>query len=207
MIKNVIWDLDGTMFDTYSAFVRSVIGVMKNKYSILCDYNNILKLAKEGPSHCINELAINHNLDNAKLKGEIWNRRFEFLEIEDAPFPGVQEVCGHVSHIGCNLLVTHRDSSSLDKWLNKYDFQKYFNEIISENDGFPKKPDPSSFNYLIEKHQLSKQETLGVGDRELDVNAAENAGIISCYFNRDGAEMDIATHNIRSINELLFLLE
>ncbi len=207
VIKNVIWDFDGTLFDTYSAFVRSVIGVMKKKYSILCDFNDILKMAKEGPSYCINELAINHSIDNTKLKEEIWNRYFKVSEIEDAPFPCVQELCNHVSQIGCNLLVTHRDSSSLDKLLNKYDLQKYFIEIISGNDGFSKKPDPGSFNYLIEKHQLFKHETLGVGDRELDVNAAANAGITSCYFNPDGVELDIAAHNIRSIKELFLLLE
>ncbi len=208
-MKNVIWDFDGTLFDTYPAWARSAIAVMKENYAISCDYNNVIKMAKVTASHCVNKLAADHNLDNKKLKEEIWNRYFEVSETEDKPFSGVQEACKHVSQIGCNLLVTLRGSSSsyMHKSLNKYGLKTYFREIISNNDGLPKKPDPASFNYLIAKYHLVKHETLGVGDRDLDVNAAVNAGITSCFFNPDGVAMDVATHNIRNINELLFLLE
>jgi len=103
MIENVIWDFDGTLFDTYPAWVRSVIDVMKQNYAIPCDYSNVMKMAKITASHCINELARDHNLDNKKLKEAIWDRYFEVSEIEDKPFRGVQEVCKRVSQIGCNL--------------------------------------------------------------------------------------------------------
>jgi phosphoglycolate phosphatase-like HAD superfamily hydrolase len=207
VIKNVIWDFDGTLFDTFSAFVRSAIGVMKERYSVLCDYSTVLKMAKESPRHCINELALENNLDGVKLKEEVWSRYSAVSDIEYMPFTGVREVCSHVSQIGCNLMVTHRDSNSLDELLEKHDLQKYFDEIVSRDDGFPQKPDPSSFNYLLEKHRLFRHETLGVGDTELDVNAAVNAGITSCYFDPDGVGMDIATYNIRSLMEVLHLLE
>jgi HAD superfamily hydrolase (TIGR01509 family) len=206
VVKNIIWDFDGTLFDTYSAFVRSAIDVMNEKYSILCNYDQILKISKVGPKHCINKLAVNHSLDSTALKEEIWSRYFEVSETEVAPFPGVQEVCNHVSQIGCNLLVTHRDSNSLEKLLHKHDLHKHFLEIVSGDDGFSLKPDPGSFNYLIEKYGLLKQETLGVGDRELDVDAASNAGITSCYFSPDGIEMNNAAYNIRSIKDLMPLL-
>jgi len=116
------------------------------------------------------------------------------------------QIVGCIQKIDENVWVVGA-ANDKDKSLDKYGLQRYFREIISGNDDFPKKPDPSSFDYLIAKYHLVKHETLGVGDRDLDVKAAVNAGITSCYFNLDGVEMDIATYNIRSINDLLLLLE
>ena len=73
-------------------------------------------------------------------------------------------------------------------------------------DGFPQKPDPTSFSFLIDKYDLVKRETIGIGDREIDVIAALAAGIPSCYFSADSKELNIATFNIHQINELFEIL-
>lgn len=49
--------------------------------------------------------------------------------------------------------------------------------VISHDDGFPRKPDPSAFLTLIERHHLPREETLTIGDRELDILAAQAAGV------------------------------
>jgi phosphoglycolate phosphatase-like HAD superfamily hydrolase len=57
-----------------------------------------------------------------------------------------------------------------------------FTDIISHDDGYPHKPDPSAFLTLIERHQLPREETLAVGDREIDVLAAHAAGLKAAHF-------------------------
>ena len=105
-----------------------------------------------------------------------------------------------------NLLVTHRDYSSLKRMLEKYGLISFIHEIISSDDGYPPKPDPKSFNFLINKYKLVKSETLGIGDRVLDIEAAHAAGIPSCYFNTNSKELKLATFNIHQIDELFNML-
>ena len=57
-----------------------------------------------------------------------------------------------------------------------------FSEIISHDDGYPRKPDPSAFLTLIDRHHLSRDETLAVGDRDLDILAAHAAGVSAAQY-------------------------
>ena len=55
-------------------------------------------------------------------------------------------------------------------------------DIISHDDGFPRKPDPSAFLTLIERHHLPRDESLAVGDRDIDILAAHAAGLSAAQF-------------------------
>ena len=58
----------------------------------------------------------------------------------------------------------------------------YFTDITSNDDAYPRKPDPAAFVALIEKHQLPRAATLGVGDRDIDILAAQAAGLRAAFF-------------------------
>ena len=55
--------------------------------------------------------------------------------------------------------------------------------------------------HLIGTHGLDKARTLAVGDRELDILAAKNAGIHACLFNAALPET-AADYRIRDLSEL-----
>ena len=58
----------------------------------------------------------------------------------------------------------------------------YFQEIVTTDNGFRRKPDPEGVDYLVDKYQLDRSETYYIGDRTLDVDLADNAGIGSINF-------------------------
>jgi phosphoglycolate phosphatase-like HAD superfamily hydrolase len=87
-------------------------------------------------------------------------------------------------------LVTHRDKQSTHEILNHYNLKNLFVEIVTSDNDFALKPNPESFNYLIEKYDLNKNNTVGIGDRELDVGAANNSDITSIFMNMDRIEFD-----------------
>jgi phosphoglycolate phosphatase-like HAD superfamily hydrolase len=100
-----------------------------------------------------------------------------------------------------NLLVTHRDRETTYEILGAYNMTDYFKEIIIAEDGYEPKPSPQSFNYLIDKYGLNRNKTLGIGDRDLDVMAAINSGIVSCYFNEKKKKHEKAKYNLSSYDE------
>ena len=59
---------------------------------------------------------------------------------------------------------------------------KFFEEIITAEDRFKRKPDPEALLYLIDKYNMDKSQTYYVGDRHLDVECAKNAGIKAIFY-------------------------
>jgi HAD superfamily hydrolase (TIGR01549 family) len=206
-IQNLIWDFDGTIFDTYPDITRAFIDVLKKDYRVPYDYKQAYSLAKASITFCIESLADEFNIDRKEFSENFKKRYFEELTFEDKPFEGVEEVLDYVSKRGGNFLITHRGSESLNEFLSRNNFTKYFIEIVSSDANFPLKPDPSSFNYIIDKYKLKKGETLGVGDRILDIEAANSAGIKSCFFDPKGSKISVANYNISKMTDLLKILK
>ena len=82
----------------------------------------------------------------------------------------------------------------------------YFTKLIAGDNGYPRKPDPTTFLYLLNEYNLVKNEVMAVGDRDLDIQAAKNAGIKSCYFNPDREthpDADFQVHQLFEIEKYL----
>jgi HAD superfamily hydrolase (TIGR01549 family) len=205
--RNLIWDFDGTIFDTYPEITKAFINVLKKDYGIDYNYDKAYSLAKTSIGFCIESLADEFNIDREKFSEKYKERYFGELTYEDKPFEGVEEVLKYASEPGGNFLITHRGSESLYEFLTRTDFKKYFIEIVSADANFALKPDPASFNYIIDKYKLKKEETLGIGDRILDIEAANVAGIKSCFFDPGGSKIGVATYNISKMKSLLKILK
>jgi phosphoglycolate phosphatase-like HAD superfamily hydrolase len=106
---------------------------------------------------------------------------------------------------GLNLIVTHRRRAGLDQLLTTHGLADHFNDIISHDDGYPRKPDPDAFNTLIERHQLPRGETLAVGDRDIDILAAHAAGLAAALFgtNPITATPDVVLRDFGTLRRLI----
>ncbi len=182
MIRNLIWDVDGTLFDTYPAIVHSLQYAAAD-FGVQTEYDDVRDLALVSVDHCLEQLSSTHALPIDDL-GDGFERHYRAISAADQPpFDGVREVCQLINESGgLNLIGTHRRRVGLDLLLAKYELAVQFADIISHDDGFPRKPDATSFLTMIERHRLPLDETLAVGDRDLDILAAHAAGIPGALF-------------------------
>jgi HAD superfamily hydrolase (TIGR01549 family) len=207
-IRQLIWDFDGTLYDTYGAIVAAFSTTLYEKFGVVVETDRIFQLVKVDTKYCAQEIASETGLDQKMLLGLARDAYINNSGIEQKPFEYVRNVCELVHSIGGeNYLVTHRDRKSLDAMLLAYEFQSFFKEIISADDGYPPKPSPESFEYIIKKYDLPLNDTCGVGDRDLDVLAANSAGISSIYFCQSGGRHTEATLNLSSFKELWNLVD
>ena len=182
MIRHLIWDVDGTLFDTYPAIARSFQAAARDLGAIVA-YNEVMRLAQVSVDHCLTTLSNTYALPSDQLE-ELFDQHYRTITPEDQPpFAGAEAVCEYIrSHGGLNLIVTHRRRAGLDRLLATHRLTDYFADITSNDDGYPRKPDPAAFNALIERHQLPRDATLGVGDRDIDILAAQAAGLRAALF-------------------------
>jgi phosphoglycolate phosphatase-like HAD superfamily hydrolase len=180
MLRNVIWDVDGTLFDTYPALARAFQAAL-NDLGRNASLEWIEKLARKSLGHCVSTLA-----EQSRLTAEDIAERFESHYSRtkpeaQPPFPGVTTICAYVCSIGGkNVIVTHRGKASTGELLAANAMTAYFAGCLTREDGYPKKPDPAAFKAVLNRHDMKREETIAVGDRDIDILAGQAAGVSTC---------------------------
>ena len=182
MLRDLIWDVDGTILDTYPAFIRA-FEVALQDLDAQAPRQRIAQLCRQSLSHCVTTLADECRVDADDLLHGFQAHYAAAPSRDQPPFPGVIKVCATVRSIGGqNLIVTHRGGESLQRLLEFHHITDYFADCLTRDDKFPRKPDPASFNEMIQRHHLERASVLAVGDRDIDVLAGRAAGVRTCLF-------------------------
>ncbi len=184
-----IWDLDGTLIDSYEVFLEALSESFAN-FNLPFDretvYNfikgqSVNALLKEQPvpfQEIKEDFTANSTAKNDKIKLMV----------------GAKEVLDWTQKEKIqNFIYTHKGKNAYDL-LNQLEISPYFLEIVTSENGFKRKPHPEAINYLLEKYKLKPEETYYIGDRILDIEAAHNSGIQSINF--------LSAINSQQINKL-----
>ena len=201
MIRNIIWDLDGTLFDTYPAIAKAFKAAL-NDLGHDAPPDWIESLAKISLGHCASILIEKYQLTEEALD-QAFDRHYSHTRpAEQPPFPGVRAVCQFVCSLGGkNVIVTHRGCAGMLELLAANQMTDYFAGYLTHDDGYPKKPDPAAFEAILQAHDLKREETIAVGDRDIDIQAGRAAGVFTCLFG-DEVEGITADFTVRSFDEL-----
>jgi len=182
MIHYLIWDVDGTLLDTYPA-ITDAYSLALHDLGAIASPDWIVTLARQSLSYCTARLAQEFGLDRDELAGRFQAHYAATPPEAQPPFPGVTDVCAYVRSVGGdNFIFTHRGRESLLALLAAHNLTGYFTDWLTHDDGYPKKPDPAGFEALIGRHSLRREETLAIGDRDIDVLAGKAAGVHTCLF-------------------------
>jgi phosphoglycolate phosphatase-like HAD superfamily hydrolase len=205
VIRNLIWDVDGTLFDTYPAIAKAFVAALDDLgRSAPVDW--VESLARRKLSYCASTLASEFEISPEEVMRGFGRHYKAIPPWEQIPFPGVIEVCGYVSSTGgMNVIVTHRGWESTAQLLDAHNMTHYFADFLTRDDGYPRKPDPAAFEAMIKRHSFKREETLAVGDRDADVLAGQATGIRTCLFGFERGEVapDIAITDYAELREFI----
>lgn len=201
MIRHIIWDVDGTLFDTYPSFSKSFqLAIRELGREVPLDW--ISQQARISLDVCAKALAERCQL-SADAIGEKFKVHYSSITPQDQPpYEGVIEICKFIiSTGGKNLIVTHRRSAGLIRLLNTFDMQQYFSGWMTADDNYKRKPDPEAFLVTLDNHKLNPIETLAVGDRDIDILAGQAAGLPACLFGDPlpTCKPDLVVQNFKSL--------
>ena len=197
---NIIWDFDGTLFDTYPAMCRD-LGKVMDSLGVPVPQEDLMARFTVSRKAVLTWCG-----EQAGLLPEEIDRVYrawvaEHGQPEAHPFPHIREFLARFQAAGGrNFVFTHR-SGSVHDYLAGADLTKYFTDVVSAGTTYARKPAPAGNLHIIGTHGLDKARTLAVGDRELDVLAAKNAGIHACLFDAALPET-AADYRIRDLAEL-----
>lgn len=201
MLRNIIWDVDGTLFDTYPAIAQAFKAAL-NDFGKEASLDWIEGLAKKSLDYCASTLADKYQLNEEDI-GQAFGEHYDHTPPEEQPpFPGVKALCEYICSIGGkNVIVTHRGHEGTAELLAANHMTPYFAGCLARDDGYPKKPNPTAFEAILKTHDLNREETLAVGDRDIDILAGQAAGLFTCLFGSE-TEGVIADLTVSSFEEL-----
>ena len=195
-MKAVIWDFDGTLYDTYPGMIRALMATLadfglpgKPDELLVQTKRDSMKRVFDDYAKAMNPA--NSTTPRAQLQAT-YNAHEPVLNADPRLFPDAKVAIQTVTaNGGVNLLWTHRDERAW-RLLKRDHLDNEFIGGTTIDMHFKRKPDPESLLYLIDKYQLNPATTLVVGDRKLDSEAAKAAKCLSLYLDVD--ELHDAPH-------------
>lgn len=204
MKPSFIWDMDGTLIDSYQNIVASLVQLAAQVHFPM-ERDAIEAFCKKTSVHNFLSLISRElSMDFSLVK----DRYSQISRVEKTPIramPFARETLETLAAQGSrHFLYTHKGPSALTV-LDRLGLRSCFGEIITGDMGFRRKPDPEAIDYLINKHGLRRKETYYVGDRDLDVDCARNARIGSVLLASEYTSR-VADYQIVQLNELSKIL-
>ena len=176
-----IWDLDGTLLDSYEAILSGIEETF-GQFSIPYDKESVREfILTYSVQDLLEQVAEERNLD-AKVLNQVRAQSLAEKNAQVVLMPGAREVLAWAAEQGIQQFVyTHKGDNAFTI-LRDLGLECYFTEILTNQSGFARKPSPEAGLYLLDKYQLDPMQTYYVGDRTLDVEFAQNSGIQSINF-------------------------
>jgi len=178
----VIFDADGTLFDSKEAFYLMIKDISKRlKWRELGkeEVINLIGLPNKEISRRIVKIAGKDDEEikkYEKLVQELWEDYYlpKYIKL----YPGVKETLDFLRENGVKIaLVSNGSKSEIPKYLKYCGVSEFFQVVITSDDVAEPKPSPEPIYRAIEILKVSKEKCLMVGDTIIDGVAARNAGI------------------------------
>lgn len=174
-MRTVIWDLGGTLADTYPDVDRTLAEVIHPDPDEAA-LHEVAELTRRSSSHAITTLSQRYGVSEQELRRAYDALKDRWTQQPPPVMAGAHEMLAAVRDGGgLNLVATHRDRDSATVLISALDLQ--VDDMVCAPDGFARKPDPSMVRTLLERHDLEPARCLAVGDRPADVEAAAAAGV------------------------------
>ena len=203
-MKAYIWDLDGTLLDSYPVIVAAAIMAAAGA-GIHDAEEDVLRALKQGTTFVyLNDVAARSGAPFQSLREQYRTYSHE-MDDQITLMDGAKEALERLKRSGATHDVfTHRGTSS-EPILERLGILGYFREVVTAAAGFPAKPSGAAVRYLTEKYGLRPDETWYVGDRPIDVRCAADAGVRSILLLPEGScvtPTGLEDRIVRSLDEV-----
>ncbi len=177
------WDFDGTLYDTYPALSQAMSQAAR-ELGVELSPDESLALMKVSAYHAACVVA-----ERAHAPKEDVLARYACHHGWQTGCPlytGARECLQRLHDAGCrHALYTHRGPTG-KLCLERDGILPLFDDVIDRTSGFPDKPAPDAVRYLLREHELAPRQALMIGDRDIDLLAASNAGVGGVLFDPGG---------------------
>lgn len=181
MIKAIIFDLDGTLLDTLEDLTDSVNYILWKHGMPERTIDEIRSFIGNGvPTLIARSVPVNTNTETVNVcVSEMMEYYKDHAEIKTKPYDGITELLEELANRNIATAVVTNKAEEAAKILCKAKFGDVFDLVIGDNGKDKLKPAPDNVFRAMKTLNLEKNEILYVGDSDVDMITAKNAGLES----------------------------
>lgn len=175
----VLFDLDGTLLytleDIADALNRTLCAHGMQELAL-----DMVRAYVGNGSRRLVERAVPSGSTEETVEGVLRDYRADYdinCNVKTKPYDGITELLEALSARGFKLAVVSNKPDGAVKALAQAHFPGVFSIAVGEGPNVRRKPWPDSVLAAMEKMGVHKEEALYVGDSEVDVQTASNAGV------------------------------
>ena len=186
-IEAVLFDLDGTLLDSFPDFLASLESININGSSKKIDESNVRANVSDGSSKLL-KLVFDIDTDDEGFdehKRNFLNEYEKNILMYGNLFHGVSDLLNFLLDKKIPYgIVTNKPRKYTEIILKKSSLLRQSKVVICCDDGFKSKPNPEGINHACNILGVPNSKCIYVGDHENDLNASLAAGTISgvCTF-------------------------
>ncbi len=184
-LMNFLWDFDGTLMDTYPAMVQAVIRAAAKQGMHPCA-EQVTAWMMHDLRYCLHQLAAEDHQDEEQLYRDYRQEEAMIPPDQVSMMPGMQALLEALHQRGGrHFLVPHRGKDAWN-YLAHAGVSPLFAGGVTREAGLPRKPAPDMILRVMDDFHLAPEQTIMIGDRPLDTEAGQRAGILSCMLDTSG---------------------
>ena len=183
-VKALLFDLDGTLIDSKQDLVLSVNATLRSLGREELPADLVASYVGSGAPALI-QRALGGSPDSEEFQRalQFFLAYYEQHKLDfTRAYPGVQEALQQLRDIPM-VVLTNKPVNISVRILEGLSLAPFFQAVYGGNSFPTKKPDPLGANTILAQLSVAPQETVMVGDSEVDVQTARNAGMISVIVN------------------------
>ena len=176
-----IFDLDGTLLDTLGDLAASVNFALRTHEMPEHSIDDVRRFVGNGVRRLM-ERAVPEGADNPQFEAVFAAFREYYIHHSldtTRPYEGIPETLAALRERGCRLAVVSNKMRKATEELCRYFFPDTIEVAIGEDEaaGIHKKPAPDTVFEALRQLGVEKENTVYVGDSDVDIETANNVGI------------------------------
>lgn len=182
MYKAVIFDLDGTLLDTLEDLANACNYALKDSGLKTHEIEKYKRFVGDGRFKLIERIISKEDnteeLFNKVLK--LYDEYYlEHMVDETKPYDGICNLLDELIDLDIKLcVVSNKPHEFTEKMVKKY-FENRIHIAYGQRPNYKTKPDPETIFEVIQTLGIGKEECIYVGDSNVDMQTAKNAGVVS----------------------------
>src|SRR5215469_1185559 len=183
-VRALIFDLDGTLIDSKQDLIHSVNAMLVEMGREKLHEDTISGYIGHGaPKLVARALGDGASVAEREQALKFFLAHYEEHKLDSTgPYPGVAEALEELREFPMAVL-TNKPVRVSRRILEGLGLGKYFRAVYGGNSFETKKPDPLGARKILEELGRTAGETMMVGDSEVDVQTARNAGTLAAAVN------------------------
>ncbi len=190
-VRALIFDLDGTLIDSQRDLIRSVHAMLQEMGREQLHEDTISGYIGHGAPQLVARALGDGSTEEENQRAlKFFLAHYEEHKLDSTcAYPGVPEALEHLAAFPMAIL-TNKPVRISVRILQELGLAKYFRAVYGGNSFETKKPDPLGAQTILREFGAAPAEALLIGDSEVDVQTARNAGTLAAAVN-----YGFGTHN------------